>query len=132
MYRAIREAGFFVRRAHPVKAEMAVSVPLQQSHIPVNFDLIFVCQKGKPSHAQCVNHDSIPLLACSSDAKRAVKEFQKQHVPANLGDVKIMLMGSVLSRLPAMDSLGDETQLIYDLEHRVDLLAKEIIATTVQ
>src|SRR5207302_5602975 len=45
LYKSLGEAGFTIRRTYPVKAEMAVSVSIQQASSPVNYDLIVVCRK---------------------------------------------------------------------------------------
>ena len=133
VYKAIREAGFQITHAQPVKAEMAVSVPIQQSKSPVHFDLILVCRRTPstvstleedPYNAEA--HEGIPLLACLGETKAAVQDLRNADIKVGVGDIKVMLMGSILSRLAALHDLSQEVSTISELEGEVDALAKQI------
>jgi putative DNA methylase len=126
VYRAIREAGFHIANTQPVKAEMAVSVPIQQSKSPVHFDLILVCRKAS-SHVSGAEHDGVPLLACLDKAKTAVLETRSAGIKVSLGDIKVMLMGSILSQLAVLDDLDEEVSTIRQMDSQVDALAGQIL-----
>ncbi len=129
VYRAIREAGFYITHTHPVKAEMAVSVPIQQSKSPVHFDLILVCRKTA-SAVFTPEHDGVPVLACLGETKTAVLDLKSGGIGASLGDIKVMLMGSILSRLAVLNDLSEEVLTICQLEREVDALAQQILSET--
>ena len=42
---ALMSAGFGIVATHPVKAEMSVATPKQQTREPINLDIIIVCRK---------------------------------------------------------------------------------------
>ena len=129
VYRAIREAGFYITHTQPVKAEMAVSVPIQQSNSPVHFDLILVCRKTLPA-ISASEHDSVPLLTCLNETKAVVLDLRSGDIEVSLGDIKVMLMGSILSRLAALNDLLEEVSTIRQLESQVDALAEQILVET--
>ncbi len=129
VYRAIREAGFFITHTQPVKAEMAVSVPIQQSRSPVHFDLILVCHKASSALSDS-EPDGIPLLACLGEAKTIALDLRSGDIELSLGDIKVILMGSILSRLAALNDLAEEVSTIWQLENQVDALAEQILIET--
>ncbi len=127
LYRSIREAGFFVTHTHPVKAEMSVSVPIQQAKVPINFDLIVICRKVTPECSYS-DHDNISLLPiCLTEAQQAIRTLQNASMKVSLGDVKIILMGCVLSKLSKIGNLSQEIVMLYETEHEVDSLAQELM-----
>jgi hypothetical protein len=145
VYKAVREAGFQITHTQPVKAEMAVSVPIQQSKSPVHFDLILVCRKipsaivtadEDPQRAEgsalkeAKGHEGIPMLACLGETKTAAQELQQGGIKVSLGDIKVILMGSILSRLATLGDLSREIATISELEEEVDALARQIQAET--
>jgi len=126
LYRAIREAGFCITRIQPVKAEMAVSVPLQQSKSPVGVDLIFVCRKAQSARPEFEEADGISLLSCLRETKTSVLDLKSGGIAIGIGDVKVILMGSILSRLAALGNLSAELSAIREMEWQVDALAEKI------
>jgi putative DNA methylase len=129
VYRAIREAGFYVTHSQPVKAEMDVSVPIQQSKSPVHFDLILVCRKAG-SAAPASEQDAVSLLACLGETKTAVLDLRGGDIEVSLGDIKVMLMGAILSHLSALNDLSEEVSTIYQMESQIDALAEQILIET--
>lgn len=45
IFRAIHDAGFYIEKTYPVKAEMSVSTPKNQAKSPINIDALIVCKK---------------------------------------------------------------------------------------
>lgn len=129
MYRAIRQAGFYVAHTQPVKSEMSVSVPLQQSKSPVHFDLILVCRKN-PSPQSVAEHDGVPLLSCLGETKTTVLDMRSAGITVTPADIKVMLMGSILSRLAGLNDLSEEVLTICQLDRQVDALAQQILSET--
>ena len=129
VYKAIREAGFCITHTQPVRAEMAVSVPIQQSKSPVHFDLILVCRKTPPT-VFTEEHDTVPLLACLGEVKTVAQNLRKGGIKTSLGDIKVMLMGAILSRLIVLNDLSEEVSTIHQLESEIDALAKQILDET--
>jgi putative DNA methylase len=129
IYKAIRDGGFHIVRTHPVKAEMAVSVPIQQSKSPVHFDLILVCRKS-PLSVPAADYDVVPLLSCLSEAASVVRDIRSAGIEVSLGDIKVMVMGSILSRLAALNDPGNEVSTIRKLDRQVDGLAEQILRET--
>lgn len=126
LYQALRSAGFSVIKTHPVKAEMAVSIPIQQSEFPVNFDLIIVCRKT------CDNALTQSLTMISSPAylaegQAAVRELQGASLDVSPGDAKIILIGCLLSKLEGMHNLAQELATLQSLDKEIDALAQALL-----
>ena len=60
--------------------------------------------------------------------EQAIKELQDVSMKVSIGDVKIILMGCVLSRLSKIGNLPQELATLHEVEHKIDLLAQEIMA----
>ena len=126
VYEAVRAAGFQVTHTHPIKAEMAVSVPIRQANEPVNFDLIIVCRKFQHSNSQ-IEHDSVSLLACIGEVKSIINELNQASVKVSLGDIKVILMGCILSKLSVVNNLNEEIEMIYKFEKEADNLLNKLV-----
>lgn len=126
VYEAIRKAGFSVIQSYPIKAEMSVSVPVQQAKVPIHLDLIIFCQK---SEVYCntvkdtiVDHEKI--FACSQ--KQANKLIDAD-ISLSKGDMKVIYLGKAMTELSKLNSIGDELsqfELIIDASDNIlcDLL----------
>jgi putative DNA methylase len=128
LYRAIRESGFYATHAHPVKSEMAVAIPIQQSKTPINIDLIIVCRKDAPAFPS-VRHDSVPMLVCLGETRKIVQELQSVSMQVSAADVKVIFLGCVLSKLSLIGNLAQEIEFLQSLEQKADTLIREILAT---
>jgi putative DNA methylase len=129
LYKALRTAGFSVTKTHPVKAEMAVSVPIQQSEYPVNFDLIIVCRKTETMPLRLSTRTLSPR-ACLPEAQAAIQRLQEAYLKVSLGDAKIILIGCLLPKLESRDDLTQELNILQALEKEVDALAKEALGVS--
>ncbi len=125
LYKAIRESGFYVTHVHPVKSEMAVAIPIQQSKEPINFDLIIVCRKSPPVNSFS-EHDGIPIILCVGETRRTVKELKTSAMQVSKGDVKVVFLGSVLSKLSIIGSLTQELEFLENIEQQSETLIKKI------
>ncbi len=98
VYRAIREAGFVVVKAHPVKAEMAVSVPIQQAKEPCNYDVILVCRRSEET-THALRQSLLCLDSCVLEASRVADSLLGCGLPVTIGDARIILTASLLPML---------------------------------
>lgn len=126
LYKALREAGFWITRTHPVKAEMAVAIPIQQSESPVNFDLIIVCRKT-PAGIWHPGYETIPLSECLREARETVAALQSASISVSPGDARLILVGCLLSRLAEVGDLSQEVAMLQSLEKSIDTLAQDIL-----
>jgi putative DNA methylase len=124
LYQSVRQAGFEIVRSHPVKAEMSVAVPIQQSKVPISFDLIVVCHKATEAKS-----DRAPfnLDTCLLDAQQAVGALKSSGLVVTPGDARVILMGCILARLPALQNLALELSALNDLENKVEALVKTLL-----
>jgi len=125
MYRAIREAGFYVTHANPVKAEMAVSIPVMQSKSPINYDLIIACRKEFVRGS--LAHDDIPIVTCLGETKTIVQKLQKADLIVSAGDVKVIFLGCVLAKLSEIGCLEEEIEFLKSIEQRTDGFVQEVM-----
>jgi len=127
VHRAIRHAGFVCIQAYPVKAEMSVSMPLQQTSSPIHLDLILVCRKdqwdiiGQSSDA--------PLLSAIDLAKAQISALKKVGIQVSLGDAKVILMGRFLCEAHSIRNLELEEKFLKDLEKDIDAYVYQVIST---
>lgn len=89
---AIEQAGLRVVAAHPVKAEMSVSVPKQQAKEPINLDLIIVCKHEEKQ----TKDDALSIAAIAHEAATAVKRYNQIGMRLSRGDARVILMGGFL------------------------------------
>jgi hypothetical protein len=128
LYRAIRESGFYATHAHPVKSEMAVAIPIQQSKTPINFDLIIVCRKDAPAFP-LVPYDSLPIPVCLGETRKIVQELQNVPMQVSAGDVKVIFLGCVLSKLSLFGDLPQEVEFLQSIEQKADTLIRDVLAS---
>jgi adenine-specific DNA methylase len=124
VYQSVRQAGFQIVRSHPVKAEMSVAVPIQQSKEPINFDLIMICRK---SAAISSTPTSFNLDTCLLDAQRAVRALMSSELSLTRGDVRVILMGCILAQLANLRDFAAELSTLNDLENRLEGLVKAVL-----
>lgn len=90
---AIEQAGLEVVATHPVKAEMALSVPKQQAKEPINLDLIVVC---KHEDREAAERPTLTGAILAEEARKVVTRYNKTGRRLSRGDVRVILMGGFL------------------------------------
>ncbi|MCP4347369.1 MAG: hypothetical protein GY795_17830 [Desulfobacterales bacterium] len=111
-------AGFVCIRSFPIKAEMSVSVPIQQSKTPINIDLILVCRKARKKE---VKNETDSILRLSSEtAKAQIAELTASGIKVSAGDSKVALMGRVLCELSRMGDISSELEFLTHAEKEVN------------
>ena len=93
VYNAVSDAGFSISQVIPLKAEMAVSVPIMSAKEPINYDLVFICRK-KDAYDQCSLFDN-----SLDDYERMVQRIQHTGLKFSKGDKWILLYGITLKHL---------------------------------
>lgn len=126
VYDAIRKAGFSVIQSYPIKAEMSVSVSIQQAKVPIHLDLIIVCQKSEvycdTAKDATVDHEKI--FTCS---QKLANDLIDANISLSKGDMKVIYLGKTMTELSKLNNIGEELsqfELIIDASDNIlcDLL----------
>ena len=125
VHRAIRQAGFFCARTYPIKAEMSVSMPLQQATSPIHLDLILVCHKAenRVANGRVKSYQSV-----LDTAREQVSRLKSAGIKVSLGDAKVILMGCFLREAHTMGDLDREERFLDELEQRLDTYVAQLMS----
>ena len=121
VYRAIRHAGFVCTQAYPIKAEMSVSMPLQQATAPIHLDLILVCRKERPANGRASNPPAIDR------AREQISTLKSAGIEVSFGDAKVILMGCFLCEAHAMGNLEQAEEFLWEQEQHLDAYADQVM-----
>jgi putative DNA methylase len=125
VHRAIRHAGFICKHSFPIKAEMAVSMPLKQAKSPINLDLILVCRKAMQGLS---NHSVADPLSLAVDLSASqASALTNAGIDVSLADAKVILMGQLLCQAHSMHCLDDEESFLAQHEKDVDAYVRNIL-----
>lgn len=127
VYDAIRKAGFFCIQSFPIKAEMSVSMPIQQAKTPIHLDLILVCKKEDGVKLTRANKDIVH--ASTEIAKSQIDELFKSGIKVSAGDSKVAFMGRLLCELSRIGNMKKELDLLSDIEKESNLFISELLIT---
>ena len=107
VYEAIRKAGFIVDQSYPIKAEMSVSVPVQQAKVPIHLDLIIVCRKQEYNSNKAKDHivDHKRIFTYSQEQ---ANELIDANIHLSQGDMKVIYLGRVMTELSKMYNITEE------------------------
>lgn len=126
VHRAIRHSGFACVQCYPIKAEMNVSIPLQQAKSPIHLDLILVCREDSPKKP---GHRRTPDTSAAIDvAKRQVSALKGTGIRISIGDAKVILMGRLLCEAHRLKNLEAEETFLGDVEENIDSIASQVLA----
>ncbi|MCI5148477.1 MAG: hypothetical protein D3916_03615 [Candidatus Electrothrix sp. MAN1_4] len=125
VHQAIRHAGFTCVQAYPVKAEMSVSMPLQQAKSPIHLDLILVCRKD--SHSDSHYSDNCNIDSVLEVSKQQVVELKSSGIKVSMGDAKVIMMGRFLCEAHKARNLETEEKLLNDIENDIDNYVSQLI-----
>ncbi len=117
IHRALRQAGFIFIQAFPIKAEMSVSMSIQQAKIPINIDLILVCRKSGREKS-ILSYNDITQQALHK-AKNRISELVENKIKISDGDIKMILMGHLLCELSCLNNLEDELKHLQEIENQI-------------
>jgi len=128
VHRAIRHAGFACVQSYPIKAEMSVSMPLQQAKSPIHLDLIVVCRKD--TEIRNGTYKKSPnIMNVVNSAKKQVSALKGAGIKVSLGDAKVILMGRLLCEIHAMRQLDLEEKYLDDIEDDIDSYVGQVAST---
>lgn len=95
--KALMDAGLGIVATHPVKAEMSVATPKQQTKEPINLDIVVVCRKLKKIARHKWNGDLWEDVTPA--ATHQVMRFQNSGRSLSRNDVRIIVMAQLLRQL---------------------------------
>jgi putative DNA methylase len=125
VHRAIRHSGFICTQAYPIKAEMSVSMPLQQAKSPIHLDLILVCRRD--SQIVKDSWDS-EVLSAINIAEKQIISLKSFGIKVSLGDAKVVLMGRFLCEAHRMKNLELEERFLGEIEKDIDRYVSRVIS----
>ncbi len=125
VHRAIRHAGFVCVQSFPVKAEMAVSMVLQQAKSPIHLDLVLICRKAQSVPAEKSYIDPLPKAISRSAAQASA--LAAANIAVSLSDAKVILMGQLLCETHKMHCLDEEEAFLKKRESDVDKYVEHIL-----
>lgn len=123
---ALREAGFYVEKTHPIKSEMSTAVPKSQADEPINIDIVIVCRKidGKGLR------EDISDNAVSEEGEE-VEEIYNRFVEADIDlstkDLEITLMASVIEELSLVKDIDKGLGFLKDKKSEIREEAESIV-----
>jgi putative DNA methylase len=94
---SLRDAGFIIVAAHPVKSEMSVAVPKHQAADPIDVDIILVCRKSLdvPHRRECTS-----LIAAAAEvAANQIRRFNARGRKLGVADVGLILISQIVRLL---------------------------------
>ncbi|OQC14846.1 MAG: DNA methylase [Lentisphaerae bacterium ADurb.Bin082] len=126
VHRAIRHSGFVCVQSFPVKAEMTVSMVLQQAKSPIHLDLVLICRKAQDVSAEKTDIDPIAQAVKQSAAQASA--LAAANIAVSLSDAKVILMGQLLCAAHKMRCLDEEEAFLKKRESDVDEYVENILA----
>lgn len=127
VHRAIRHSGFVCIQSYPIKAEMAVSMPLQKATSPINLDLILVCHKDRSLTSE--SKSDVPLVSALDFTERQIRALRSVGLKVSLGDAKVVLMGQFLCQAHKMRNLDSEERFLDTIEQDIDTYVGQVISS---
>jgi len=125
VHQAIRHAGFLCVQAYPIKAEMSVAMPLQQSKSPIHLDLILVCRRDRLTATEGSSHGTIQSVLAAAEAQIAA--LTRMGIKVSLGDAKVVLMGRFLCEVHKLRNLELEARFLVEIEHDIDSYVSQVM-----
>ena len=121
---ALMSAGFGIVATHPVKAEMSVATPKQQTREPINLDIIIVCRKLENLVRPKWNGDLWD--AVKPVATNQVARLHNSGRILSRNDVRIIVMSQLLRQLSVSVSTSTALALLDadtpEIENVIDCL----------
>jgi len=127
VYNAIRKAGFLCIQSFPIKAEMSVSMPIQQAKTPIHLDIIFVCKKENDVKHMRANKDIVHTSA--EAAKSQIADLIKSGIQISARDSMVAFMGRLLCELSRIGNTKKELDLLSNIEKESNEFISELLIT---
>lgn len=123
---AVKSAGFAFVFAQPVKAEMSVAAPKQQTKEPIDLDIILVCRKEQQTGEKPLSA-SFAFDAALKQATRQVEQFWRSGRRLSRNDLRVVMLSYLLV---ALDRGRTGKQLREDFDLVASKFMGEIEAAT--
>ena len=124
MLSALMESGFGITATHPIKAEMSVAMPKQQTKEPIDLDIIIVCRK----HSQLTRNEwtgdlsSAIKPASISQASRLIAS--DRYLSRN--DIRVIIMAQILRNLSCIHSVNTALHILDAMSNEIEALINQI------
>ncbi|MDI6776846.1 MAG: hypothetical protein QMD03_06335 [Syntrophales bacterium] len=125
VHQAIRHSGFFCLQAYPIKAEMSVAMPLQQSKSPIHLDLILVCKRDGLIATDGSSNGTIHSALAAAETQ--ILALTRAGIKVSLGDAKVILMGRLLCEVHKLRNLDLEARFLAEIEQDIDSYVCQVI-----
>jgi len=125
---AIVNAGFVVTAAVPVKSELSRATPKQQTHHPIDIDVIFSCRKRCAASSRRYPRSSMLLTKASQVAKAQVARLARTGRRLSRNDVRVVLMAQVVTLLSQTLSIDNAREWLRSRENDIDAVVEDLFA----
>ncbi len=125
VHQAIRRSGFFCVQTYPIKAEMSVAIPLQQSKSPIHLDLVLVCKRDGLLAGEGTSDGTDHAALAAAEAQ--ISALTRAGIKVSLGDAKVILMGRFLCEVHKLGNLDLEARFLAEVEQDIDSYASQVI-----
>lgn len=122
--KALMDAGFVVKAAHPIKAEMSGATPKHQAKEPIDLDIILVCRKrnavqvtGKPAELG---------VDIAKVAAHQVGRLRDSGRRLSRNDVRIIVMAQFLRALSQEQGTVEALRRMTEAEAEIEALIREL------
>lgn len=123
VHKEIRYAGFVCIQTYSIKAEMSVSMLLQQAKTPIHIDLVIVCKKRQLSESKLIEGNIIRNAVATASGK--IEELGN-YVDISFGDAKVALIGRLLCELSLIGELDRELGFLEESEGSIESYSKTL------
>ncbi len=123
IYYAIINAGFYIHKAYPVKAEMSVATPKNNAKSPINVDAIFICKKQ--IHSNDVDENGIENSAIEN-YHNFLKRLKQVGRELSDGDKKVIYLSQLLSEQSKIENSNGRVNQFIDEEQLQRVISESL------
>jgi adenine-specific DNA methylase len=121
---ALSEAGLVVTASQPIKAEMSVAMPKQQTKEPIDLDIVVVCRKR--GYIQPTDHEEIPWKDVERLARNQIDRFGRTGRQLSRNDVRVIIMGQLLKSLSSHSSFDMSYNMLINADRDIENLIEKL------
>jgi len=124
--RALSGAGFRIVATHPIKAEMSVAAPKQQSKEPIDVDILVVCRKASQDNGTPARPSRVILERSREATKKQVRRFNDCGREMGRGDVRVIFNAHLIRLISQTDQEGTGSVVLETLQDKAEPEIEEI------
>ena len=124
IYYAIINAGFYIHKAYPVKAEMSVATPKNSAKSPINVDAIFICKKQ--IHSNDVDENGAKN-SVFENYQNFLKRLRQVGRELSDGDKKVIYLSQLLSEQSKIENSSGMVNQFIDEEQLQRAISESLI-----